>query len=413
MIYNLLAIPQAVTDNLKYIFIGVCAFAGVIALICGLVRGFYRTSRRWIKFAAVLAAFFFAYAKFAEKINSDKIGVLKSIPSALQGFAVAVAFLLAAIVAVNIVFGIIDAIVKHCAIKKMKRGVTMSRNPNPKKRKIEQRRIDRRWKPNAFSRICGGVACVLNVAACLGFIFGLALFVCSRFPVLADDKLAGIYSALPEKLLPFLAKYALDGLAVLVIVSISYCGYRAGALNGARAILMTFGILAAVLFGMFLPFSAWAGTGENAKAVGVPVRALSNWYKGFFERSETLAKRATLFSRLAAGLTLSLLFVLVIVLFGVLLKAITRTIRRAAVIRIIDGTLCFVVTFALALALVAVIATVLHTLDYVDVFKGKFSFASMFSEQSPLNSTMKKAFDEWLAPLLEEAKNAVKGYMPN
>ena len=415
MNYSLLAIPQAITDNLKYIIIGVCAFVVLIALICGLVKGFYRTGRRWIKFAAVIALFFFAYKKWSGKVTAEKIKVLNSIPAPLQSLAVAVAFLLAAILAVNIVFGIIDGIVKHCAIKKMKSGVEMSRNANPKKRRIEQKRIDKRWKPNVFSRLCGGVACVLNVAVCLGFILAIALFACSRVPVLADDKLSGLFSALPEKLLPFLTKYALDALAILVIVSISYCGYRAGALNGARSILMTFGILAAVIFGIFLPFSAWAGTGEKAKAICTPVRAIANWFKTRFASSanEKIANRATLFSNLAAGLTLSVLFVIFIVVIGLILKAITRTIRRAAVVRLIDGALCFIVMFAIALALVALVAAVFHTLDYVDVFKGKFSFSSLYSEESPINSAMKQAFDEWLAPLLDQAKDAMQNVMPN
>ena len=145
-------------------------------------------------------------------------------------------------------------------------------------------------------------------------LLALALFACSRVPYLADDKLSAVYSALPEAVLPFLKKYALDSLAVLVIVSISNCGYRAGALNGMRSIFMTFGILAAVIFGMFLPFSAWAGTGEEAKAICIPVRAIADKYKILFEKSEKLANRASLFSKLAAGLTLSALFALVIVL---------------------------------------------------------------------------------------------------
>ena len=71
----------------------------------------------------------------------------------------------------------------------------------------------------------------------------------------------------------------------------------------------------------------------------------------------------------------------------------------------------FIVTFILALALVALVAAVMHTLDYVDVFKGKFSFSSLYAENSPLNSAMKEAFDKWLAPALEQAKNALKNYV--
>lgn len=408
MNYSLLATAQAITDNLKYIVIGVCAFAGVIALISGLIKGFYRTSRRWIKFAAVLAAFFFAYRKFAEKINFEKGWLKDKVPPTLQAAVLALGFLLAAILAVNIVFGIIDAIVKHGAIKKMKSGVTMSRNRNPKLRKIEQKRIDKKWKPNAFSRICGGVACVLNVAACLGFIFGLALFICWRIPALADGSLSSFFTTLPEKLLAFLADYALDALAILVIVSISYCGYRSGMLNGARSIMMTFGILAAIFFGLFLPFSAWAGTGEKALKICVPVRALAGKFEELFAKSTQMAKFAALLSELASGVVVALLFVLVILLLNAIIKAITRTIRRVAVVRIIDGTLCFIVTFALALALVALLAALMHTFDYVGVFKGKFSFTAMYTEKSPLNSAMEQAFYEWIAPALDRAKDAIK-----
>ena len=408
MNYSLLAIPQAVTDNLKYIFIGVCAFTGLIALISGLIKGFYRTSRRWIKFAAVLAAFFFAYRKYAEKINFEKGALKDKIPPALQTAVLALGFLLAAILAVNIVFGIIDAIVKHCAIKKMKSGIAMSRNSNPKLRKIEQKRIDKKWKPNAFSRLCGGVACVLNVAACLGFIFGLALFICWRIPALADGSLSNFFTALPEKLLAFLADYALDALAILVIVSISYCGYRSGMLNGARSIMMTFGILAAILFGVFLPFSAWAGTSDKAIRICIPVRALAEKFEAVFVKSAQLANFAAVLSKLAAGLVIALLFVIVILLLSAIIKAITRTIRRVAVVRIIDGTLCFIVTFALALLLVALVAALMHTFDYVDVFKGKFSFTAMYTDKSPLNSAMEKAFYKWIAPALDSAKDAIK-----
>ena len=35
----------------------------------------------------------------------------------------------------------------------------------------------------------------------------------------------------------------------------------------------------------------------------------------------------------------------------------------------------------------------------------------MYAEDSPLNSAMKEAFDKWLAPALEQAKNALKNYV--
>ena len=113
-------------------------------------------------------------------------------------------------------------------------------------------------------------------------------------------------------------------------------------------------------------------------------------------------------SKLAAGLAIALLFVIVILLLSAIIKAITRTIRRVAVVRIIDGTLCFIVTFALALLLVALVAALMHTFDYVDVFKGKFSFTAMYTDKSPLNSAMEKAFYKWIAPALDNAKDAIK-----
>ena len=398
-------VMQFISAYLNYILIGAGALILFIAFCCGVAKGFYRTSRRWIKFLAVLALFFFAYKKYAEKIPLENIPFVNALGAEIQSAIVAFALFLASVVAVNIVFGTIDAIVKANAIKKLESGVMLSRKSDAAERKKEQKKIDKRWKPNAFSRISGGIACVLNVSVFIAFILALALYACSYVPSLYETHLSFVYSStFFDTLLPYLKTYALDAVAILFILSVSYCGYRAGALNGLRSIFMTFGLLAAVGFGLFLPFSSWAST----KTFLAPLNVVTAWFeKAFLNLPEALVSRAPLFAKLATGLCLTLVFILVFVILNALLKVITRSIRRAGVIRVIDGCICFTVTFVLAVAVVAAVAAVMLSLDYLDVFKGKFSFSSLFNENSPLNSAFKSLFDVYLTPYLETAKDAM------
>ena len=404
-IRSLLAIPQAITDNFKWIAIGAAALLGVIALICGLCKGFYRTSRRWIKFISVVSLFFFLCARFIDQNPIEKIAFVKNLADDLRLAVIVGSYLLASIVAVNIVFGIIDAIVKAAAIKKLEKSVAVSTKKDPREREREQRAIDKKWKPNAFSRLCGGVACVLNVGICAGFIAALIVYACSYSSRLTGDIFAFVYNDLPEKVLDYLRAYALDSVALLFILSVSYCGYRAGALNGLRAVFMTFGIVAAVGFGIAVPFLA----SNSQKTVFTPVVAVTDWFSSMFEKAsaEFVSSRAKLFGKLAAGVSLALVFALVFALFGLLLKAITRTIRRVAVIRIIDGSLCFIVTFAVAVAAVAAVAAVMLSLEYVGVFKGSFKFTSLFTDKSPLQNVFKDLFDNRLTQYLDAAKDAM------
>ena len=396
---------EIIQKNLNYILIGAGALILFIALCCGIAKGFYRTSRRWIKFLAVLASFFFAYRKFADKIPLENIPYIKTLGAAIQSAILAFALFLAAVIAVNIVFGTIDAIVKASAIKKLESGVLLSKKSDATERKKEQKKIDKRLKPNAFSRLSGGVACVLNVSVFIAFILALAIFACSYVPSLYENHLSSVYSSsFIKTIFPYLQAYALDSVAILFILSVSYCGYRAGALNGIRSIFMTFGLLAAIGFGFFLPFSPWVQT----KAFLTPLNVVTGWFeKLFLNLPAAVVSRAPLFAKLATGLCLTLIFILVFVLLNAIIKAVTRTIRRAAFIRVVDGCICFLITFVLAVAAVAAVAAVMFSLDYLDVFKGKFVFSSLFNENAPLNSAMKSLFDEYLIPYLEQAQEAM------
>ena len=399
-------VMQFISENLYYIVIGAGALILLVAFFCGVAKGFYRTSRRWIKFLAVIALFFFVFKKYAGKIPLGKIPYVNALGADIQGAILSFGLFLAATVAVNIVFGTIDAIVKASAIKKLESGVLLSGKSNETERKKEQKKIDKRWKPNAFSRLSGGVACVLNVSVFIAFILALAVFVCSYVPALYNNRLSFLYdSAFYDSLLPYLKAYALDSVAILFILSVSYCGYRAGAFNGIRSVFMTLGLLAAVGFGFFLPFSSWAKT----KTFLAPLNVVTAWFeKLFLKLPESLTSKAPLFAKLATGLSLTLVFILIFVILNALLKAITRTIRRAGIIRVIDGSICFIFTFALAVAAVAAVAAIMFSLDYLEVFRGKFSFSSLFNENSPLNASLKSLFDGRILPYLENAKNAIE-----
>lgn len=398
---SLLALPQNITDNWQWIALGFLALILLIALICGLVKGFYRTSRKWIKFAAVAGPFFFLCKKYGDK-NPIENWLPESLAADIKTYIIIGSYLLAVILAVNIVFGIIDTIVKKVAIKKLESSVEISQKEDFRARMREQKKIDAKWKPNFFSRFCGGVACILNVSVCVLLIVALIIYGCSYSSTLTGDKLAFIYDSLPEKTLDYLRTYALDTVALIVILSISYCGYRAGAANGLRAIFLTFGIFAAIVIGFLLPHAAQ----DSKTAIFTPVNGMTNWFTSLFEKAsaEKVASGAQLFGKLLSGFVLAIIFTIVVVLLGLLLKAITRAIRRVAIIRIIDGTICFIVMFAIGVAVVGVVAEIMLSLDYLEVVKGTFKFSSLFTDSSPLQNCFKNLFDTRLVEYVDKLK---------
>lgn len=401
MFHSLLAWQQALTDNFKYIALGAAILIGVIAFICGAVKGFYRTSRRWIKIAAVLVGFFALCLIPEAKHPLAKINLFKSLGADILSAILVGANLLASIAVLNGVFGIIDAIVKSVAIKKLEKSVEVSKKADPRERLKEQREIDKKWKPNAFSRICAGFACMLNVGVIISIVLGFAIFVCAFIPFLSLDKLAFVYQSIPEKLWDLLHTYALDTFALLFILSVSYCGYRAGILNGIRAIFSTFGNFAVALVGFVLPLSPTV----SALPIFTPISFLADWFTSLL--SSIVPKYAALLGNLAAGAVLSLILTLAFVFLGKFLKFITRNVRRVAVVRVIDGSICFVLTFALAVAAVCAAAAILFTLNTAGAFGETFRFTNLFTDQTPLQNVFKQLFDTRLLPFMSNLSNVL------
>lgn len=403
----MLALPQALVNSYKYVAIAIAAVIGIVALICGIVKGFYRISRRWIKFFALLATFFLLCAKLGDKNPLTKIAFVGNLAPDLRAAVVVGSYLLGSILAVNIVFGVIDAIVKTVAIKKLERSLEVSDHPDPKKRMREQRKIDNSWKPNAFSRICGGFACVLNVGAIVAFFLGIALYVCLYIPALSGDLLEFLYNDIPAKLLAFLCDYALDAIAILFIVSVSYCGYRAGALNGIGAIFSTFGVFAVGICALVLPFLPVV----YERAVFTPVAFLSQTFEGWL--ANVTERFAPLLGKTICGATLALVFSVLFVLLGKLVRLIARKIRRVAVIRVVDGSICFVFTLVLALVAVTAVAAILLSLEYAGAFGESFRFTSLYTKNSPLQNLFEQLFVNRLAPLIENLKDLAGGVIGN
>lgn len=370
----------------------------LLAFIIGFCRGFYRTNRRWIKFAVLLVTFFAAYALLGETLLKGEI--FGGFSEEVRNIVFVLALLLSAIVVVNVVFGIIDGIVRKAAIKKLQKGVLLiSQKTNPIERKKEQKQLDKQWKPKFFSRLCGAIANTLNVAIIFAFLIALALLITSAIPSVAEGAMENIFAALPQRTMPLLRRYAIDAVAILFITSISYCGYRSGILNGVRSVLMTFGIFFVVTASLILPFVA--PMQENV--LFVPVNALTKGFQKIFPESTG----GSMAAKLCTGVVFAAVLTFIVVMIGLLLKLLTRGLRKLWIFRVIDGTICFSLTFVLALALVAIAAAAIFSVDYL--VDSSFKFSSLVSEQSPLNSLLKALFEQYAVPLIEQAKDAIAG----
>lgn len=370
----------------------------LLAFIIGFCRGFYRTNRRWIKFAVLLVTFFAAYALLGEKLLKSEL--FGGFSAEVRNIVFVLGLLLAAVVVVNVIFGIIDGLVRRAAIKKLQKGVLLiSQKTNPVERKKEQKQLDKQWKPKFFSRLCGAIANTLNVAIIFAFLTALALLITSAIPSVAEGAMENVFAALPKTMLPMLRRYAIDAVAILFITSIAYCGYRAGFLNGVRSILMTFGIFFVIVACLILPFIA----PMQESVLFVPVNALTKAFQKIFPESTG----GSMGAKLCTGVVFAAVLVFLVVMIGLLLKLLTRGLRKVWVFRVIDGTICFALTFVLALALVAIVAAAIFSVDYLASMS--FKFSSLVSEQSPLNSSLLALFEKYAVPLIEYAKDAIAG----
>ena len=258
--------------------------------------------------------------------------------------------------------------------------------------------------PSFFGRLLGGLICVVNTFAVLGVIVATALLVVDSTS-LGSGALAVIFENKSVVwALKYARKFTLDFAIVGLILAIACAGRKKGFLETVRGTIVFLGGFAIVSVCFWLPFSKFATNGGNKFLFTVVDRS-----GGFIAKLGASERVAEIASKILAGLLLTLIAVLALLLINTLMKALVRAVEKNGFLRAVDGVISVLLYTAIGIAVVTAIWAVLYTLYYFGIFHA----GGLFTEDGGLSSGLFETFDVYLKPWLEKGIENLKGLIGN
>lgn len=394
-----MAVPAFLTENAKAIAIAGVALVVLVAFIVGAVKGFTRLGWGALIWAGSCALFYVLETKCHDSNPVLKSGVVAKLAPDVQSFVSTLSIALLSIFAVLTLFGVFAIALRP---KKRKKAAVRYTSEDEDEDIEDEEEGEERGEAQTgicvFNRILGGLAAVVNTVLVLAAVACTALVICNVTP-LRNGELQAVYeNDFIEKVWEFVQKYTLDFLFVAVMAAMGYFGFRAGILGGFRSVILPLGYIAALALAFWLPFSKTAADQEWLSFVG----KLSDYFGSLIGKAlpESIS---TILGKVSCGLVLCICFCIVVAIVGLLLKLITRAVRRVPVLRFADGVLSTIIMLALGAVICALIAAVLYILEYFGIFKS----SELFDASSPLMRGLYDVFNEYLKPLLEKMIEAI------
>lgn len=401
--YGLLT-GNAVVDKLPLITACVCGVILLIAFFVGLKKGFRRVSWGGLFWLIAGVAFVLTDRFLLDKLSLDKLfdGFVKAdyVP-----FACSATLAICCIVVTLVVQLVLGAFLRP-KVKFVKRKTRVSYDGYGFEYEEDGDNFDDEYyaddyygkkpkkigygKPRAFTRITGGLTCMLNTAIVLAIVLAFALFIVSGTK-LSQGALEGIFEKkVVGNLLSYAKTYVLDFITIGIIFAMAYQGYKKGFADTIRSFLLPLCGFAAVVACCVLPFLKYS-EGEWAFLTQYVERCVRLFNK---------AKYAKLFGRILAAVLGAIVAALLFALLGFLFGKLDKGIKSVKPLRAIDGVLSCVLFLAIGAAICFAIWTVFYLLEYCGIFyasqlfDGKASLANGFYEAA---ETFAKGFaDKYL-----------------
>lgn len=383
---------------IQWIALGVCGVIVLIAFIAGLVKGFSNFGRRPISWAFGCAAFLVLETLFHENNFLLNLIGLKLEPAAYS-FVSTLVWLVAALLARWILFGVLGLIIKGSKSRKTKKAGKVARAEKvggeeylPDENKpYTPLPVDGYIKPGPLNRLFGGVFAALNTAVILALLLSVAMVIVSVTPL--RGMVEWLYGGSFEVIWNYVRTYALDFVLIALIVMIVVKGYKVGIVYGVRSVGVFFAYIAAVVGSFYLPFSPFVAEGAALGFMTTIGVKLANLLPAVIPMG---IKAIVL--KIVAGIVLAIVLCLLIKLIAWLLDKLLELVDNVAVLTVIDGVIGAIVFMAIAAAVVVVLVGVLYVLEYYNVFMG----SQLFTSKSPLLGGLYDMFDEFLRPMLEK-----------
>lgn len=385
-----------------WIVFGACALLALIVFCIGCKKGFSNLSLRPFSWAFGCTGFL-----FLELFLHDKCfiaGMLGDADPAIVHFASTITWLVVALVARWVIFGGLYALIKCSQKAKLAKATALNRAEKEgaeeiladENKEYKPLPLTGKIKPGPLNRLFGGIFCLANVFIVLGAVVAFAMVVLSVTPLY--DKVNWLYTGDMEKTWAYLRTWTMDFLMIALLCMIVVKGYKEGLLNGVRTLGITLLKLAAIVFGLALPFLPMAAEGGALGFLSVGATKLAE----LIPLQGALAMLATVLPivfKVIFGIVIAIVLNLVAKLIGWLLGKLLDVVDNVDVLWRIDGVIGAIVYAVIAIAVVAAIGVILYALEYYGVFVA----SQLFSAKSPIMGGMFEVFDVTLRPLFEKA----------
>ena len=213
-------------------------------------------------------------------------------------------------------------------------------------------------KPKLFGRLAGGFMSAVNVAAVLGVILSIFLFVVNG-TAFKNGYIGYIFDVpLVQTALTYASAYALDFITIGIVMVVTYRGYKRGFLGTTRKLILFVGVVAILLACFVIPFTQFSYIYFISRLI---------------ERCAAMYTKLDinmqyLFARITAGVALAIPGIVVIVLLNVLLKKLVGAVQSSTALRVIDGMFAAILYAILGALLVTAFWCLLYILEYCGIF---------------------------------------------
>ncbi len=382
----------------EWCVVGALLIVALIAFIVGAKTGFSNLKLRPVSWAFGCAVFL-----LLEKFLHDKCFMNTLLPMenpALASLIASLTWLIIALVARWIVFGLISVCIRCSKKKKLKLAEEIERREKetgeeilPDENKVYRPLpINGKIKPGPLNRLFGGIFSMANTLLILFTALALVFVILSITPMYAQ--LGVVYTGSFADIWGFMHVYALDALMIAIACAIVIKGYHDGLLIGVRGLGVWLLKVAAVVGGFYLPFSPLAADGAKFGFFSVGAQKLA----ALIPLPEFISPVVMeVIFKIGFGLVLALLAFGLAILIGWLLGKLIEVVDESPVLWRIDGFIGAIVYIAIAALAVGGIIAVLYVLEFYEVLAA----SQLFTESSPLLSGAFGLCDSLLHPLLE------------
>ena len=388
-----------------WVVLGVAALILLIVFIVGCKKGFSNMSLRPVSWMFGCGLFIVLdYFQHDKCFITDIVAIEN--PS-MASFASSMTWLVIALLARWIVFGLIYRFMKwskNAKLKKVERNDVKEKETGEEilpdeNKKYKALPINGKIKPGPLNRLFGGIFSIVIVLIVLGFIASIALVVLNVTPF--KESLSVLYeNEVFVKIFGYLRTYTLDFLLIALLVGVICNGYKSGGFAVFRTV-MIFAVYAVAMVGSFYaPFSPWIAEGQPLHFLGQVIDYLGGMVVGFIPADMPIAiPEGVVFGavKVVRGLVLCIVLSLLAKMVAWLLNKMQDSVDESDSACVIDGIFGSIIYFFFGVLLVGLVCAVLYLLRYY----GVYDTGVFFTESSPIVNGFFGVFEELLKPYLE------------